>query len=80
MEAKINGVYKHFKGDYYLLVDIAYNSDTLEKCVIYRELYGEGKLWIRPYDDFFGLVNSDKYPNVTQKYKFELQKIESVRI
>lgn len=80
MEVKINGVYKHFNGDYYLLVDIGYNSDTLEKCVIYRALYGEGNLWIRPYDDFFGLVNKDKYPNATQKYKFELQKIESVRI
>jgi len=71
---KIKGIYKHFKGDYYIVEDIAYNSETLEKMIIYRGLYGNNKLWCRPYDTFFDEVNKNK-----QKYRFELQNIKSVR-
>lgn len=77
-ELKINGIYKHFKGDYYLVVDIANDSETKEKFVVYRQLYGEGKLWIRPLDMFLSEVDHDKYPNVEQKYRFELQDIKTV--
>ncbi len=75
---KIKGIYKHFKGDYYLLEDIATNSENGEKYVIYRMLYGDNNLYIRPYDMFFSLVDKEKYPEVKQKYRFELQNIESV--
>ena len=77
-EVKINGVYKHFKGDYYLVVDIANHSETKEPYVVYRQLYNDGKLWIRPLDMFTSEVDHEKYPNVKQKYRFELQEIESV--
>ena len=77
-ELKINGIYKHFKGDYYLVVDIANCSETKEKYVVYRRLYGDGTLWIRPLSMFLSEVDHEKYPNVKQKYRFELQKIESV--
>ena len=77
-ELKKNAIYKHFKGDYYLLVDVAKNSETEEEYVIYRKLYGECGLWIRPKDMFLSEVDHKKYPDVKQKYRFELQNIESV--
>lgn len=76
---KIKGVYKHFKGDSYIVEDICRDCETTEELVLYRGLYGDGQLWARPKDDFLGEVDHVKYPNVTQKYKFQLQKIESVR-
>ena len=77
-ELKINGIYKHFKGNYYLVEDVATHSETKEKYVVYRALYENNELYIRPYDMFLGEVDHEKYPNVKQKYRFELQKIESV--
>lgn len=71
-ELKIHGVYRHFKGNLYLVEDIIYHSETGEKMVAYRALYGEGKLWCRPYDEFLSEVNHTKYPDIGQKYRFEL--------
>ena len=77
---KIKGIYKHFKGDHYLLEDIGLSSDDgVTEYVIYRKLYGDGALFIREKNDFLGEVNHEKYPEVTQKYKFELLNIESKR-
>ncbi len=75
---EINRVYKHFKGNSYLVVDIANNSETLEKYVVYRRLYGDCSLWIRPLDMFLSKVDHKKYPNVKQKYRFEIQEIDDI--
>ena len=77
-ELKINGIYKHFKGNYYLVVGVANDSETKEKYVIYRALYGDNSLWIRPLSMFLSKVDHQKYKDVTQEYRFELQDIKSV--
>lgn len=79
MEVLLGRVYRHFKGDYYLVVDIAIHSETNEKMVIYKALYGEGLTYVRPYEMFIQEVDHRKYPNVKQKYRFELQNIKSVK-
>ncbi len=43
------GIYRHYKGNYYELIDIVNHSETLEKMALYRALYGEKELWVRPY-------------------------------
>ena len=78
MEVLQGRIYKHFKGDYYIVEGFAIYSETKEKMVLYRSLYGDGTLYARPYDMFASEVDKQKYPNVTQKYRFELQDIESV--
>ena len=47
-EIIIGGRYRHFKGNEYEVIGIAKNSETLEDMVIYKALYGEGELWVRP--------------------------------
>ena len=77
-ELKIKGICKHFKGDYYLVEDIAKDSETKEEMVVYRRLYEDNSLWVRQKEMFLSEVDHEKYPNVTQKYRFELQDIKSV--
>ena len=77
-ELKLKRVYRHFKGDYYLTEDVARDSETGEEYVVYRKLYGDGGLWIRPKSMFLSEVDREKYPGCPQKYRFELQEIGSV--
>jgi len=77
-EVELKRIYKHFKGDYYIVEDIANHSETEEKYVVYRKLYGDNSLWIREINMFLSEVNHKKYPNIKQKYRFELQEIKSV--
>ena len=72
------GIYKHFKGDYYLVEDVAIHSENETQYVIYRALYGDAQLYIRPIDMFLSEVDKNKYPNCKQTYRFELQDIKSL--
>lgn len=65
------GKYRHFKGNYYQVIGVATHSETQEKLVVYQPLYGESGLWVRPYEMFAGEVDHDKYPDVTQTWRFE---------
>ena len=76
-ELKIKGIYKHFKGNYYLVEDIAEHTETKEQYVVYRRLYGDTSLKIIEYKMFMSEVDHEKYPDVKQKYRFELQDIKS---
>ncbi|MDR0979601.1 MAG: DUF1653 domain-containing protein [Candidatus Nomurabacteria bacterium] len=71
-ELKIHGIYKHYKGDLYLVEDLATHSETGEKLVIYRALYADAPLYARPLKMFL-----DKYDG--QHNRFELQDLPSVR-
>lgn len=73
-ELKIHGIYRHFKGNYYLVEDIAKDSETNNTMVVYRKLYDDGSLWVHELSMFLSEVDHDKYPEITQKYRFELVK------
>ncbi len=53
------GKYRHFKGNEYEVVEIAHHSETQEAMVVYRALYGERGLWVRPLEMFFETIERD---------------------
>lgn len=56
MNLIIGGVYEHYKGKKYCIIGIAKHSETLEEMVVYRQLYGEFGLWVRPKKMFLETV------------------------
>jgi hypothetical protein len=62
------GIYKHYKGNLYEVIDVANHSETLEKMVVYKALYGEGQLWVRPIEMWSEIV---VLPNGEKVVRFE---------
>lgn len=55
------GKYRHFKGNLYEVIGVASHSETMEPMVVYRALYGEGGLWVRPAAMWSETVERDGY-------------------
>ena len=62
------GKYRHFKGNEYELLDVARHSETMEPMVVYRALYGEGGLWVRPASMWLEQVEREDYKGPRFQY------------
>ena len=76
-QIKIGKVYRHFKGNYYFVEDVACDSETKERMVVYKPLYNREdnrQLWVRPEKMFLEEI-PERPDNITgQKVRFELVK------
>lgn len=62
------GIYKHYKGNRYEVIDTARHSETEELLVLYRTLYGDENLWVRPFNMFFEKVEVNGL--IVERFKF----------
>lgn len=69
-----NQIYRHFKGNLYLIMSVAISESTLEQTVVYMSLNGDGNVWTRSVSEFESLVPEGKENPTGQKYRFELVK------
>ena len=74
-QVKVGKIYRHFKGNYYFIQDVALDSETKERIVIYRPIYdrNDSQIWVRREKMFLEEIDQIRKDNITgQKYRFEL--------
>ena len=64
-------IYRHFKGKHYQVLAIGEHTETGEQMVVYSALYGAHRIYIRPLSMFAEEVDRAKYPDASQRYRFE---------
>ena len=72
---KPHEVYRHFKGNFYKIIAVGHHSETKERMVVYYDISGQNSSiddpCIRPLEMFMSKVDHEKYPNHSQRYRFE---------
>lgn len=74
-QVKVGKVYRHFKGNYYFVENVALDSETKERVVIYKPMYdrNDSVIWVRREAMFLEEIDASRKDNITgQKYRFEL--------
>ena len=74
-QVKIGKIYRHFKGNYYFVEDVALDSETKERIVVYKPIYdrNDSKIWVRRETMFLEEIDKNRKDNITgQRYRFEI--------
>lgn len=77
MEIQKNTIYKHYKGDFYVIEDFALNTETEQTMVVYRGIYRDCPLFVRPISMFTEKLPEDKQKQYGQEYRFQPVKVKS---
>ncbi|MBD5087516.1 MAG: DUF1653 domain-containing protein [Clostridiales bacterium] len=77
-DIKAGDIYRHFQGNLYQIVTVGKHVETLEEYIVYQALYGEFQIYIQKLQDFFAVLDKEKYPEIEQKYCYE--KVEKEKL